>query len=451
MPSLEAALLSISEQLVILFPYLLATLPLVKVRDIQQRTIFLGGCVFAALAVVAGICGVVLEVSSVVVDMLILVASIVAYKYLSNMSWGQTLFIVFTATASLSYVVCWASVVDAVVVGNTLSDKYFAWPGMTVQWGGSLVALALLWRPAADKLPEMLQSSAAKGVRAFWGAAWIVPAVFFVLTLCTRPEYPETLGIHNVLPVLVTILIGVFVIIAAFYIASYKLIETANSNIALVEFQKSASLEKMYAEHLDERISEARRANHDMRQFLTVLETCVANDDMEGFQTYARQLQQELPATSAIRYCENRVVNAIVLYYCDLVRQLGVEPDAVLLVPEDLPFASVELTALFGNLLENAYEALQRELENGADPTALVFRVRAMREGRKPFVITVDNSCTQAVSTTAAGAYLSTKRTGEGIGTESISNIAKRHNGQAQFDCADGLFRASIILSTPTE
>ncbi len=399
----QSLLFSVSESCIIIFPYLLAVLPLMKTCNTSRKAVLIGAAIFTVISLSLGMLDALFNISTRDSDFVLILISVFWYKRYSHFSWGQTFFIVFTAIAVVSYVVWWAVIVDEITIGDTLSPKYLAYPGMAVQWIGSIAALALLWRPAKEKIPIMIQSAAVKNAQTFWRISWIVPAVFAIVTLVARPDYPDTLHVHNVFPALITIMLAFLVIVSAFYIASYRLVEAATENIDLIEQQKAASLEKMYADHLEERMSEARRANHDLRQFLTVLNRSIEDGDLEGFRQYATRVQGELPSTATIRYCENRAVNAVTLYYCDSIRQMGIKPDVVMIIPEDAPFTSVELTALFGNLMEKAVEALAREIANGADPKTLFFRVHATQQGKKPFVITVDNSCSQKTERSPEG------------------------------------------------
>ncbi|WP_418570950.1 GHKL domain-containing protein [Ruminococcus sp.] len=45
------------------------------------------------------------------------------------------------------------------------------------------------------------------------------------------------------------------------------------------------------------------------------------------------------------------------------------------------------------------------------------------------------------------GGFLSSKRKGKGIGTESVKNIAAKYNGVAKFEYGDGMFYASVMLN----
>ena len=93
---------------------------------------------------------------------------------------------------------------------------------------------------------------------------------------------------------------------------------------------------------------------------------------------------------------------------------------------------------LFGNLLENAVEALERQTD-GKQFLNLTARADGM------LVLTLDNSFSGSVRETD-GALLSSKRDGFGLGTASVKAMVKMRGGVAQFEPKDGTFRASVLL-----
>lgn len=59
--------------------------------------------------------------------------------------------------------------------------------------------------------------------------------------------------------------------------------------------------------------------------------------------------------------CSNLVIDAILQYYKNLCDRQGIAFETKMELPPDLPVSDTELSILFGNLLENAWEACCRE------------------------------------------------------------------------------------------
>jgi predicted acetyltransferase len=59
--------------------------------------------------------------------------------------------------------------------------------------------------------------------------------------------------------------------------------------------------------------------------------------------------------------------------------------------------------------------------------------------------ITIDNSF-DSETIKRGEIFLSRKHDGEGVGISSVKAVARKHNGEAQFEAKDAVFQASIIL-----
>ena len=71
-------------------------------------------------------------------------------------------------------------------------------------------------------------------------------------------------------------------------------------------------------------------------------------------------------------------------------------------------------------------------------------RLRTKVHGELLF-ISMDNSCGGTVQP-QDGRYLSSKRSGEGIGLRSVRSLAKVHGGSAEFTSGDNWFRSEICV-----
>lgn len=189
------------------------------------------------------------------------------------------------------------------------------------------------------------------------------------------------------------------------------------------------------AAHMDD----TRRARHDLRQHLTVMQSYLKRDDRADLSDYLDIYLNQLPPDTLELYSRNDVVNAIICYYATLARDDKVSFDAKIDYPEDCPVSATDITVLLGNLLENAVEACRNE----AGPKNI--RLRIKQKGSTMLLVLVDNTCTMPVRL-QDDTPLSSKREGVGIGAASVQSIAKRYGGTTQFEQRDGMFYASVLL-----
>lgn len=65
------------------------------------------------------------------------------------------------------------------------------------------------------------------------------------------------------------------------------------------------------------RIAENRRARHDFRQHLRVIQDCVKRGDLEDLKSYLAEYEKQFPSHSDHIYCNSYAVNAILAFYAD--------------------------------------------------------------------------------------------------------------------------------------
>lgn len=191
------------------------------------------------------------------------------------------------------------------------------------------------------------------------------------------------------------------------------------------------------AAHMDE----TRKARHDLRQHLTVVQSYLDQDDKIGLTKYIKSYQNSLPFDIIEYFCANDVVNAIVNYYAAQARNIGINFTANVMYPNNCLVSDIDITVLLGNLLENAVEACKREL---SDQTFIKLRMK--QRGQATLFILIDNTCRTPISF-EKGTPLSSKREGMGIGILSIRDIAARYNGTVQFEQQKDVFYASVKLT----
>ena len=134
------------------------------------------------------------------------------------------------------------------------------------------------------------------------------------------------------------------------------------------------------------------------------------------------------------------MVNAVISYYAALAHSDQIRMEVSVRIPAVNPHISdAHLCVILGNLLENAEEACRRMTEGEQ-----WVRLRTKVHGELLF-ISMDNSCGGTVQP-QDGRYLSSKRSGEGIGLRSVRSLAKAHGGSAEFSSGDNWFRSEICV-----
>ncbi len=199
------------------------------------------------------------------------------------------------------------------------------------------------------------------------------------------------------------------------------------------------ALQRSQYTQLQRYILETRRARHDLRQHLNLIQAYLNRGEEAALRDYISAYGKSLPGDPEQQYCENVAADTIIRYYAEEAKKNGVAFQCRGNLSAQLPIHEPDLCALLGNLLENALEAC---LEYPGRPGYIHLN---MLMEHAVIAITVDNPASQAPNK-KGDCLISTKDGHFGVGTQSVKAIAKHYGGSALFEWVDGEFRASVLL-----
>ncbi len=276
-----------------------------------------------------------------------------------------------------------------------------------------------------------------------WRYLWFIPLTLYFVTYRTLYHGAEgfkelTLRVQHSIYLLLITAGGMLI-----YTMVVNLINEHSENMRLKEKERLQSLQREQYDSLQDRIEEARRAKHDMRQHLHVISAYASDKKYDELESYLAKYIKTLPEDNKLVYCEHYAVNALIQYFAGYAKMIGAGFSANVKLDNDLSIPDETLTVLLGNLLENAMEACTREKMAG------VVSVRAKRDESAVFFKVV-NSCSIEPKKDKSGKYLSSKRKrGYGIGIESVQNITAQYGGLMKINYEEGVFTVSVMLNLP--
>lgn len=286
-----------------------------------------------------------------------------------------------------------------------------------------------VYTPAVEKEPSGME----------WRYLWLIPATFYVmwyyafygnstltsLEIALLPKNTFFLLVINTGEVLI-------------YDVVSRLIQEQNKTLALTEQNHQLAMQAMQYENLREKITEARRAKHDVRHHITLMQKYVNEENYAALNDYLKRYGKSLPDDSLEVYCENTAANAVLLYFAQQAKKNGIEFTAKTVIPAGLSIPDTDISVLLGNLLENALEACKKE---PAENRKIIIHAST---DDSALCITVDNTYTGKLKHTGDGELASTKHRGRGLGTHSVRSIARQYGGVCRFEAKDGMFYASV-------
>ena len=282
-------------------------------------------------------------------------------------------------------------------------------------------------------------------VPSFWRTAWLLPcSVTLILLLLTGDIRSGTVTISALLA-RVLLLICMFLISHFMILFIQQLKEQLETNTRNQAMERLLQIQHDQYSMLQARIAENRRARHDFRQHLRVIQDCVKRGDLEDLKSYLAEYEKQFPSHSDHIYCNSYAVNAILAFYAGKAENHNIRLDVKIQMSDTPVIPETEFCVLLGNLLENALDACQTGRPESKTSQPFI-RVCAIQTGTSTLSITVDN--TSVFKPTWINEKLvSTKAAGSGIGTESIRMIAEQYRGDARFEWRDGVFYASVMLN----
>lgn len=289
-----------------------------------------------------------------------------------------------------------------------------------------------VFTPAVEKEPSGFE----------WRYLWLIPATFYLmwyfafygvasrsaLEIALRPKNTLFLFIINVGAILV------------YYVVTHLILEQ-NKTLELKEKNHQLTMQAMQYENLREKITDARRAKHDVRHHITLMREYLNRGELDALRRYLSEYSESLPDDSLVRFCENTAANAVLLYFAQQAKDSGIDYIVKAEIPGDIFVSDTDISVLFGNLIENALDACRGET---SEDRKII--VRAGLAGGS-LCITVDNTFTGLLKHTSSGELASTKHRGLGLGTKSAESIAAHYGGVCRFEAKEGMFYASVMCS----
>lgn len=275
-----------------------------------------------------------------------------------------------------------------------------------------------------------------------WRYLWLIPATFYLfwyynLFSNSLPALQLALKPATTIYTLLMNLGAIWV-----YSVAARALEQAAQNLKLQSDNYQLTIQNLQYENLKERMDEIKRARHDLRQHLRVIQNIAEKKDYNRLNIYLEEYWENSFPNHPISYCSNFALNALIVYYAQFADKNDIAFSIDISVAQNISISDVDLTVLFGNLIENACEAC---LQLPKETRTVSLKIRMSNS--EVLVFSIDNSCIEKSLNQKNGQIFSSKHEGYGIGIESAQNIVNRHNGLLQFEKLNDMFCVSGIIN----
>ena len=344
-------------------------------------------------------------------------------------------------------------------LGILFRSEDFADPAAPERWAGIWlvrlgtlgIAAILAKREGQARIPGQAASAAAVPGQAASAAAALgrVASAAAVLGLLGA----VTLSEQTVLP-LDDSRTGTWIILSMvllFSVLFYRLNRQREmeQEIARLKQEQAEILERDY-QALRRTYADNAKLYHDLHNHIEAIYQCLREGDMGAAARYCEDLRAPVREISQTAWTGDKAVDYLISSKLALAGQKKIRTKVSIEYPRNTNIRSVDLTAVLGNLLDNALEAAETA------PDSLRFLKLTIRRIHAMLLIKVENGCGRApIQEGAEFPTTKEEKALHGWGLKSAQTAVERYDGTICTEYIDGVFQAVATLGfqpvhTPT-
>lgn len=328
---------------------------------------------------------------------------------------------------------------------GTIADMYFKseTEGMTLQGcvvmlACSCLMLAAFVHPAREQFSKAVDEL---DIPKLWYSTAVISAAFLGFNILASPASYDVVRNSRLRFLFPMFEVCALATLITVYILFYSIAMEIAERGKLERHSQLLEMQSHQFQRLHEYITQTQRLRHDFRHSVHILASLAEKGDLEGIQTHISEYEQRLNDHLYVHCCANSALNALFGYYRDIAESSGIKTDWKIELPEPLTVSELDMTALFGNLMENAIYACN-ELPEGQRYFSLTSEVRH----ENSLYIVSTNSFNGKTRKSKDGNYRSTKHNRQGTGLSSIAAAAGKYGGSARFYNTEKEFCVDVFL-----
>ncbi len=226
------------------------------------------------------------------------------------------------------------------------------------------------------------------------------------------------------------------------FVIHERIIDILIKNTELELEKQKVNINKEYYSELEKQYASSNILIHDIKKHLANIKTLSTQGDNKKTTEYIDSIYKGYEIKKIKQYSNNKLINVIVSRYSQLCYDNNIEFFSDI---RNIDFSFIndsELTALFDNLLENAFEAANKSFNK-------FIKIEIDYRNENYIFIKISNSVINKPYF-QKGLPVTTKndKKHHGIGIKSISRIVKKHNGNLEYNYIENenIFVTSILL-----
>lgn len=193
---------------------------------------------------------------------------------------------------------------------------------------------------------------------------------------------------------------------------------------------------------LNDKYTASRHVIHDVKKHLASLDGLINDNKTEEAKHYKELLNSELNKLIPRFECDNAILTVVINNKMEAADRMNIDFTVDSEYTEIDFISNLDITAIFSNLLDNAFEACLELPEKNRHVSLSI-----KRHNHFVFIL-LENTCGKVISD-SENHYLSTKKDHQGIGMSNIKNACKKYDGSFNAHTENGHFITEVLIPIP--
>ncbi len=264
--------------------------------------------------------------------------------------------------------------------------------------------------------------------RGWWLSAFVA-ALFYILII-----------LENSVPIIITdrleYLPHDLTVLVLMPLVYYSIFSMLHHQLKRFEAEEESNLLLMNVNAIEKRAEDIKDneekiliQRHDMRHRLNTIASMIQEKNYTEALDYINRSNESLSNIETDLYCQNPVLNAVISYYFQKAREIGIHIEHNIALPNEIPINTTELSTVFANALQNAINAC-------ADLPKEKRVIKCKCISYPNLIFSISNTYKGDIIVDEDGFPMSDKPK-HGIGTRSIKAFCKKYNTTVDYKITD--------------
>lgn len=266
----------------------------------------------------------------------------------------------------------------------------------------------------------------------------ISPRCYHDTSILSKESFFRYLNENNYFDSILTAILLLFLILYFLYSSTEK----KELNNEIEQLKKQMELFINSASVTNQQESEIRKLYHDIGNHLNTLHILLNSGETEEAVSYANTLSAKYEVLSKHRYCDNKVINAVLQEKLILCEKYDIYYQLYIVLPRTLNIPSMDLMSIYSNLLDNSIEACfaNKDTENYIHIfTNIIGEYLVIK------LINSKSARPDAQKKLSISAW-SINKLSHGYGLRIIKELADKYNGFTEFSDLGNEYSSLIML-----